>query len=198
VTGHFSLPTGGAGQALALSILGLLLASGYLGVVAPVLDLYAAREATLADRRMLAQRLDGVTDELASLHTRLAELQAAANARDIALDAASDAIAVAKLQSRVGELAAAASIAIASSESLPAENRPGYRRIGLRLTVDGDYDGIVKLLGAVETATPPVITTNLRIRGVLRRAAETANGRVEGGFEIYAFRRTGTSTAAAQ
>jgi hypothetical protein len=198
VTGHLTLPTGRVGQALALTILGLLLAVGYLAVVAPVLDLYAAREATLADRRMLAQRLGGVAEELPSLRTRLAELQVAASARDIALDAASDAIAVAKLQSRVGELAAAASIAIASSESLPAENRPGYRRIGLRVTVNGDYDGIVKLLGAVETAAPPLITANLRIRGFLRPAAETANGRAEGGFEIYAFRRTDTTTAVAQ
>src|SRR5262249_40610402 len=100
--------------------------------------------------------------------------------------------------SRVEELAAAASIAIASSESLPAENRPSYRRVGLRVTVSGDYDGIVKLLGAVETAAPPLITANLRVRGFLRSAAETANGRAEGGFEIYAFRRTGNATAAAQ
>src|SRR5262249_32772616 len=71
VTGHFTLPTGRVGQALALTVLGLLLAAGYLAVVAPVLDLYAAREATLADRRMLAQRLGGVADELPSLQTRV-------------------------------------------------------------------------------------------------------------------------------
>jgi type II secretory pathway component PulM len=51
------LPTGRAGQLLALAILCLVLGGVYLLLVSPILDLYSQREATLADRRMLAPRL---------------------------------------------------------------------------------------------------------------------------------------------
>jgi len=74
---------------LALAILCLLLGAVYLLLVSPVLDLYSQREATLADRRMLAPRLSAAAAVLPELRARLAELQASATTRNIALDGAS-------------------------------------------------------------------------------------------------------------
>jgi len=197
------LPTGRAGQSLALAILCLALGGIYLLLVSPVLDLYSQREATLADRRMLAPRLSAAAAELPGLRARLAELQATATTRKIALDGASDAIAAANLQSSIEELAASAGVTTSSTEGIAAENRGGYRRIGLRLAINGDYDAIIKLLGAIETAAPPLVLNNLQFHGSMRQMGQPPMGqpqtsRLDAGFEVYGFRRTDTPVAPKQ
>jgi len=197
------LPTGRAGQSLALAILCLALGGIYLLLVSPVLDLYSQREATLADRRMLAPRLSAAAAELPGLRARLAELQATATTRKIALDGASDAIAAANLQSSIEELAASAGVTTSSTEGIAAENRGGYRRIGLRLAINGDYDAIIKLLGAIETAAPPLVLNNLQFHGSMRQMGQPPMGqpqtsRLDAGFEVYGFRRTDTPVALKQ
>jgi len=189
------LPTGRTGQLLALAILCLVLGGVYLLVVSPILDLYSQREASLTDRRMLAPRLNAAAAELPELRARLAELQAAATTRKIALDGASDAIAAANLQSHVEELASSAGVAIGSTEGLAAENRGGYRRIGLRLAISGEYEAMIKLLGGIETAAPPLILSNVQFHGVLRPTGQAQSARLDAGFEVYGFRRTETPVA---
>jgi len=163
-----TLPTGRTGQLLALAILCLVLGGVYLLLVSPILDLCSQREATLADRRMLAPRLSVAAAELPELRARLAELQASATTRNIALDGASDAIAAANLQSRIEELAKSAGVTISSTEGLAGENRGAYRRVGLRLAISGEYEAIIKLLAAIETAAPP---PGLEQCAISRRAA---------------------------
>jgi hypothetical protein len=87
---------------------------------------------------MLAPRLSAAAAELPELRARLAELQAAAKTRDIVIDGASNAIAAANLQSRPEELAKSVGVTIGSTEGIAAENRGGYRRVGLRLAISGD------------------------------------------------------------
>ena len=188
---------------LALSILCLVLGGVYFLVVAPVLDLYGQREANLADRRMLAPRLSAAGAELRTLRARLTELQASATTRNIALDGASDAIAGANLQSRIEELANSVGVTTSSTEGIAAENRGGYRRIGLRLAINGDYDAIIKLLGAIETTAPPLVLNNLQFHGTLRQMGQPPMGqpqtsRIDAGFEVYGFRRTDTPVALKQ
>ena len=193
-----TLPTGRTGQLLALAILCLVLGGIYLLLVSPILDLYSQREATLTDRRMLAPRLSAAAAELPELRARLAELQVAATTRDIVIDGASDAIAAANLQSRIEELASSAGVTIGSTEGLAAENRGGYRRIGLRLAISGDYDGIIKLLAAIETAAPPLVLSNVQFHGVLRPTAQAQSSRLDAGLEVYGFRRTDAPVAVKQ
>ena len=163
-----ALPTGRRGQFLALSLTLLALSAAYLLVVAPVAGLYAERQSTLETRRMLLPRLKAAADELPELRARAAELRAAANARKVTLDGQSDAVASANLQGRIEELASSAGAMIGSTESLPAEVRGGYRRIGLRYVLSGPYETLVKLLARLEAATPPLVIDNLHIHGVLR------------------------------
>ena len=185
-----TLPTGRTGQLLALAILCLVLGGVYLLLVSPILDLYSQREATLADRRMLAPRLSVAAAELPELRARLAELQASATT---ALDGASDAIAAANLQSRIEELAKSAGVTISSTEGLAGENRGAYRRVGLRLAISGEYEAIIKLLAAIETAAPPLVLSNVQFHGVLRPTAQSQTSRLDAGVEVYGFRRTDTS-----
>jgi general secretion pathway protein M len=193
-----TLPTGRTGQLLALAILCLVLGGVYLLLVSPILDLYSEREATVADRRMLAPRLSAAAAEVPELRARLAELQAAAKTRDIVIDGASDAIAAANLQSRLEELAKSVGVTIGSTEGIAAENRGGYRRVGLRLAISGEYEAIIKLLAAIETAAPPLVLSNMQFHGVLRPTAQAQSSRLDAGVEVYGFRRTDTSVSEKQ
>jgi general secretion pathway protein M len=192
------LPSGRNGRLLALAILCLMLGSIYLLIVSPLLGLYRQRETMLADRQMLAPRLSARAAELPDLEKRLAELKAAASTNRITLEGASDAIASANLQSQIEGLAATARVLIVSTEGVPAEDRGGYRRIGLRITVGGEYEAIVKLLAAIDKAAPPLILGNLELRGSLSLIGDPAAGRLDAGFQVYGFRNGETPVALQQ
>jgi Tfp pilus assembly protein PilO len=193
-----NLPTGPLGRALALAILGVLMGLLYLGIVSPLIDRYRTGETTLTERQLLVPRLERVAAEVPTLRARLAELQATGTTRDVALDGASDALASANLQSRVEQLAAANGVTITSTEAIPAEDRGPYRRIGLRLTVSGQYDAIVKLLAAVEEAQPPIVVGNLQMHGLFRAIEVRANHALDTRFEVYGLRINAAAAAPTQ
>jgi general secretion pathway protein M len=144
---------------------------------------------------MLGPRLRAVAAELPQLRAQLAELRRTANTRDVTLDGASDALASAGLQSRIERLAAASGVAIGSVEGAPPEARGSYRRIGLRISVSGIYEGIIKLLAAIETASPPLVLDDLQIHGRPMFAASLAPAQLDAVFAVYGLRRGETPAA---
>jgi general secretion pathway protein M len=188
VTPAIRLPMGGMGRALAVSLLCVLIGLIYLALVMPLIDRYRSGEATLADRQLLLPKLERLAAEVPSLRTRLATLQTAGAGNEITLDGASDALASANLQSRLEQLAAANGVTIASTEAIAAEERGPYRRIGLRVAVNGNYQAIVKLLAGVQEATPPLILANLQIHGLFRAVAVRTSYPLETRFEVYGLR----------
>ena len=191
-----SLTTGYQGRLLALLLLLLALGVVYLVVAAPLLELYAGRAAVLEHRRMLVPRLKAAADELPELRASVAELRATAGARKVTLEGSSDAIASANLQSHIEELAASVGVTIGSTESLPVEVRGGYRAIGLRYTLSGPYETLVKLLAKLEAATPPLVIENLHIHGVLRRPGTPAASALDAGLDVFGFRNNDKTAAA--
>ena len=183
-----SLPTGYQGRLLALLLLLVTLTGVYLLVAVPILDFYAARAAVIENRRMLVPRLKAAADELPGLRARAADLRATAGTHKVTLDGSSDAIASANLQSRIAELATSVGVTIGSTESLPVEVRGGYRRIGLRYTLSGPYETLVKFLARLEAATPPLVIENLHIHGVLRRPGTPAASALDAGLDVFGFR----------
>jgi Tfp pilus assembly protein PilO len=168
----------------------------YVGVAAPVLDVFQQREAMLATDRLLAPRLQAAAAEVPHLLAQVAELRQAASTRKFSLDGTSDSLASASLQSRIEELAAAAGIAIASTEGLPPETRGIYHRLGLRIAVSGSYEHIVNLLSAIEVTTPPLVIDNLQIHGNSRISASPVTAQLDASFVVYGFRNNETPTAA--
>ncbi len=148
---------------------------------------------------MLLPRLQAAAAALPALRARVAELQAAARTRKVSLDGASDAVASANLQSRIEGFAASVGATIGSTESLPAEARDGYRRIGLRFALNGPYETLVNLLAKLEEATPPLVVDNLQVHGVLRRPglppAGGADLGLDAGLDVYGFRSNDKSAA---
>jgi general secretion pathway protein M len=170
----------------------MVLGSIYFLAVAPLVDLYEQREARIEDDRVLLPRLQAVADRLPALRSQVARLRASARTRKVTLEGASDAIASANLESRIEALATSVGATIGSTESLPAETRDGYRRIGLRFALNGPYETLVRLLAKLQDARPPLIVDNLQIHGVLRRPgfAQSGTGDValDAGIDVYGLR----------
>jgi len=191
-----ALPTGRQGQLLASALLLAALGAIYLFAAAPLLELYAERAAAVENARLLVPRLKTTADELPGLRARAAELRATASTHKVTLDGSSDAIASANLQSHIAELGASAGVTIASTESLPAEMRGGYRRIGLRYALSGPYETLVKFLARLDAATPPLVVDNLSIHGVMRRPDAPAASALDAGLDVYGFRNNENLVAA--
>jgi general secretion pathway protein L len=190
------MPTGWRGRLLA-SILALAaIAAVYLVVVAPLVEFYAERTTKIEERRMLVPRLAAAAAELPRLRARVAALHAAARARHVTLDGASDAIASANLENRIEQLAASLGATVGSTESLTAQSRGDYRRIGVRLVLSGPYDTLVKLIAALETAAPPLIVANLQIHGILGRPGMQHSSAIDAGLDVYGFRHNTIKAAA--
>jgi general secretion pathway protein M len=193
-----TLPTGSRGRLLALGLAAVVLAALYTAVVAPILEFYASNELTIETRQALAEKLNGMRQELPALRTQIARLRAAAAGDRQTLEGGSDAVATASLQGRIGEIAGSTGVTIASSEILPAQAQDGYRRLGLRIVVNGSYDGLIRLLAGIEKATPPLIVDNLQIRGAQRRPRAPADSvaPLDASFEVSGFRLGETSEGA--
>lgn len=181
-----ALPTGRAGQALAAGLLVLALAAMWLGVAAPALDWYAARSATLANRQALAARM-------AALIAAAPALQAAAQPADPAhalLAGATDAIAEAALQQLVQDMTAQAGASLTSAEALPAAVAGGYRRLGLRVSVNGPWPVLVALFSAIERGSPRMLIDDLQLQpGLLLTPG--ARMPLDASFTVLAFHSGG-------
>lgn len=143
-----TLPTGRAGTALALGLLGgVLLLLGF-GVVAPVIAWHAGRAEHLADRRMLAARMEVVAARLPALRL-VAATPVTGHAAPALLEGTTDAIAGAALQGLVREMAGRVEATVFSVETLAAAPIGAHRRIGLRLSLAAPWPVLVRLLQAV-------------------------------------------------
>jgi general secretion pathway protein M len=87
-------------------------------------------------------------------------------------------------------------VTIASTENLPVETRGGYRRIGLRFTLSGPYETLLKLIAKLEAATPPLVVENLHIHGVLRRPGAPSASALDAGLDVFGFRDNDKTVAA--
>jgi general secretion pathway protein M len=197
------MPTGRNGRLWALILMLIAVGGVYLVVVVPLVNYYAERQSVLENRRMLLPRLSAAAEELPALHARASELRAAAGARKVTLEGASDAIASANLQGRIEELAASAGATVSSTEGLPAEVRGGYRRIGLRYVLVSSYETLLRLLAKLKAATPPLVIDNLHIQGglrVSRRGQPATQGlatpALNAGLDVYGFRASENPVAA--
>src|SRR5581483_500245 len=147
-------------------------------IVAPLLELYREREARIEMRRTMLAHLRAAESQLPALRRRIAELRAGGR----------DGIALANLQSEVEASAAAAGVAIGSTEGLPAEARGDYRRIGLHLVANGSYAALADLLARLGDAAPPLLVDNLKLHPLATEGGPGAPMRFEAGIDVYGFR----------
>jgi len=171
VSSATALPTGIAGRALAIGLTLAVLGVLWIGVAAPLVSWYGERARALADRRMLALRMQVVADELPELQHRA---EAAVSNAPTVLDGATDAIASAHLQELVQAMAGQAGAVISSMETLPVENGGGYHRLALRVTLDATWPRLTALLQATQTAAPQLLISDLHVASTRLGSQATA------------------------
>jgi general secretion pathway protein M len=181
------LPTGTRGRLLALGLTFSVLASLWLAVANPLIGWYGERAEALELRRSLERRMA----DLAAGLPRLREQAAAAAGRGATsaqlLEGATDAIAAARLQELLQDMARQAGTNLNRVETVAAEPRGVYTRVGLRLAVAGPWPSLVRLLRSIDEATPRMLVDELQLRGTGNRPG-SEHGQVEANFIVFAFR----------
>jgi len=78
----------------------------------------------------------------------------------------------AALQGKLSQMASDAGLNVLSSQILKDETFGEFRRVGVRMTLSGELDGVTKMLSAIETGPADVAVTLLEINrklGAVRR-----------------------------
>ena len=172
------LPTGRAGQALAVLLLLVVLAAVWGAVAAPLLDWHAERADLIERRTTLARRMARLAADLPRLEQQAAGgpgMGAQAVPQQIALlDGRSDAVAGAALQQQIQDMAAKAGVRLSSIEALPPQQMGVYRQVGVRVEVNAPWGALVALIEAVEEGSPQMLVDDLQVHGVygIVRAAD--------------------------
>ncbi len=187
-----TLPSGRPGRVIALAATLVIALLVWVTAVQPLRDWYADGGALLSSRRSLAARMTALAEQVPSLAHRAAALGANGAPSSSILTGDTDAIAGAKLQEIVQNLAGAEGITPTSIENLPAVWIGHYRRIALHLSLVGRFPVLVQLLQAVEQATPRMLVDDLHVEGA-RLVNQPVDGPLEAQLTIIAFRSAGPS-----
>jgi general secretion pathway protein M len=190
-----SLPTGRAGQMLALGLPLLTVGALWLGVAVPLIEWHQDRDAGLARRFELASRMETLVGMVPKLREQAA---AAASGSDepAVLEGDSDSTASASLQERLQVLFLKAGVQLNSMETVPGEEAGAFRRIRLRISFNASWPVLVALLKDLHVATPVLLVDEVQVQPALHRIS-TAPGTYDISCSVFAF-RSGTVGAAAQ
>lgn len=182
------LPSGRRGQALAVGLTVVVLASIWVGVASPLLAWYDGRAQKLADQRLVAARMEAIVRTVPQLLHAAATAQAATSpSHTLSLEAPSDAVAGARLQQRMQDLAATAGLTLSSVETLPAEQQGAYRRISLRATCAAPWPKLIGLLRSLEESSPRMLIDDLDL-GASPDLVHPNGIAINANFTVIAFR----------
>ncbi|MCL2430554.1 MAG: type II secretion system protein GspM [Alphaproteobacteria bacterium] len=191
-----TLPEGPRGRVLAVGLTALVLAGLWLGVGQPLVQAYGDGADELERRSALASRMAEVAGSLPDMQRALAAQSADLAPAHATLEGTSDALAGAALQSLVESMANSAGGHLTSTDAQAAQQIGAYRRIALRLTVDARWQELMRLVQAIERATPSMFIDDLQIRA-RPVAAKTREPPLMISFTVEAFRAATSDSAAA-
>lgn len=182
-----ALPTGAAGRALALALLAVLAALAWFVAVAPLLEWHARRAEALAHKQALLPRLDALAASLPEWRRAQAEAASRAGTRPSLLEGGTDAVAAAALQGKVQALASQAGARVTSMEILATEPRGPYRRIAVRVAVEGHLPDMLPLMQALGDAAPRLLVDAVQLNGPNVQAM-TDTPPIAASFTVLGFR----------
>ncbi len=178
------LPDGARGRVLAAGLTLAVLGALWFGAAAPLIGWYQDRAEELVQRRALLARMHVLAETLPDLEHQSDGVRPAPAAL---LPGATDALAAAAMQSAVQVMATAAGAELASMETLPAEARGGYRRIGLRVSLSAPWPVLVELLRSAGQQQPRMLVDDVQLRAPPMQVREAA-APVSANFTLLAFR----------
>ena len=153
-----------AGRLLALAILVGLCAIVWLGAAQPLFGLFAGYRETVAKAEEQLPRLRALAAMAPSLEAELARIERDPTARTRQLTGGNDALAAADLQNRLGRIAAANGVVLRSIQILPPQEEESFRRIAVRVALEGDTKALLRILYGLETAPTLLFVDNLEVR----------------------------------
>lgn len=186
---------GPRGRMLALGVTLLFGVIVRAAIIDPALSWHAERTEVFNQRRALLARMERLAATLPALQRQAEDGTADRPAAGITLGGASDAVAGALLQERVQAMANAAGATLTSVETLPPEPAGAWRRIGLRVAMSAPWPVLVRLLQALDQATPHMLTDDLHVHSTLLIARPVALP-LQTSFTVYAFRAAGPAETA--
>jgi general secretion pathway protein M len=189
------LPTGRAGQLLALGLTSLVSAVLWLGVVAPLIEWHGERAAALAQQEALAERMAALAAALPSLQGQAKAVAASGAGEAALLEGDTDTMASATLQERLQAMFLQMGVQLHSVETMPADDAGAYRRIGLRVSFNASWPVLVDLLKDIHLATPSLLVDDLQVKAALHRI-NTPPGSFDVTCSILGFRSAATRSAA--
>ena len=157
------LPSGRAGQALAVSLTLIVVLLVWEVVASPLIDWYGARSDAVQSQRDIAGRMELLVRALPALQREAARSRAAGPPVSALLGGNSDAVAAATLQGRVQDMASTVGTALSSTEALPARQQGAYRRVALRVSFNASLPVMVHLLQTIETGTPRMLVDDIQL-----------------------------------
>lgn len=165
-----SLPSW-AGRVGAVAVLLLLLALIYALVVAPIAGAYdqTRRELIRAERTLA--RYEAFAAGSGELERLTSQLEARQASSGVFLSGATESIAAAGLQDRVGAAVERAGGEVRSVQSLSVSEEDGLKRIGVRVQFLGSVRALKALLYELEAGRPLLFVDEFNVRGRLERAA---------------------------
>ncbi len=158
------LPTGRDGKLLAIGILVVALGLVWLALVGPLIGWYADRDQALQQRIQYAARMAAIAAQYPAARAAARAAQEQAAPSEMILSGDSDPIAGAALESLIDGLTHDSGATLISTESLPAVQDGGFRRIGLHVTARASWARLIQLLAAIERAEPRMSIGNLQIQ----------------------------------
>jgi general secretion pathway protein M len=183
-----------AGRVLAVGIPLLVLGAIYLGVVAPILENFAAAHDTIAQTSILVSRYREAGDRLAAQRATLAELTQHQAAQSGLLDGGNETLVAASLQTRIKAIVDSARGELKSTQILPVQQEGGFRRVAIRGEMSMTLPAVQQVLYALETASPLLFVDNVDIHS---HAADRQQDRNEDivildmTLDIYGYMRGG-------
>lgn len=176
-----ALPTGARGRWLALGITMLAAALIWSAVIGPLVAWQASLITAGENRGAIARRMAALVETLPELRRQAGAPESQGRGGglggqpDLAalLDGRTDALAGAALQVRLRELASQTGVSLASAETLPAEAVGGFRRISVRIAATGAWPVLVRLLEALDQASPRMLVDDVQLQSALSLGTET-------------------------
>jgi general secretion pathway protein M len=184
-----NLPGGRRGRLLALAVTATGVLTLWFAIADPLLDFHTRQGEELTRQ---AAKLRAMTRLAAQLPDLARQQEAAARSAppaSLTLAGDSDAVAAAALQNKVQELAAGTTLA--STEILAAAPVGAYRRIGLKLSLEGSWPALAAMLKAIAQASPPILVDDLQIHASPPQAGAPAGQTLRATLAVYGFRAGG-------
>ncbi len=152
------------GRLLALLLLGAVIGLFWLAIAQPVLDRMLSYRETIATAEERLPQLRRLAASAPMLQAQLTQIRRDPQARTRLLSGANESLAGADLQKRVAQITSRYGVVIRSTQPLPARDEADFRRISIRIALEGNTEALHKILYALESSATLLFIDNVQIR----------------------------------